>query len=66
MFSRHIIGDSRSIIDNARVTLQLVASFTITNYDHRIFIVQATSERDNKLVPYSQHYIFFVTYESAQ
>jgi len=66
MFSRDIIGDSRSIIDNARVKLQLVASFTIINYDHHIFIGQATSERDNKLVPYSQHYIFFVTYESAQ
>jgi hypothetical protein len=41
MFSRSITDDSKSIIDNSRVMLQLVASFGIIIYDH-IFIVQAT------------------------
>ncbi len=39
--SRLVIDDSNSIIDNARVTLQLVASFTIAIYNCHIFIVQA-------------------------
>jgi hypothetical protein len=41
MFSWSIIGDSRSIIDDSREMLQLVASFTIVIY-YYIFIVQAT------------------------
>ncbi len=45
MFPRSIIDgydDSRSIIDNYRVMLQLVASFMIIIYDRHIFIAQAT------------------------
>jgi hypothetical protein len=42
MFYRSIIGDSRSIIDDSRVMLQLVATFTVVIYYHLIFIVQAT------------------------
>jgi hypothetical protein len=36
------IDESRRVIDNSRVMLQLVVSFTIVIYDHHIFIVQAT------------------------
>ncbi len=39
--SRLVIDDSKSIIYNSRVTLQLVASFTIAIYNCHIFIVQA-------------------------
>jgi hypothetical protein len=38
-----LIDDSRSIIDNSRKMLQLVASFMIVIYDSHIFIVQATA-----------------------
>jgi hypothetical protein len=38
--SRSIV-DRWSVTDNSRVMFQLVASFTIINYDLQIFIVQA-------------------------
>ncbi len=41
MFSRSAIDNSRSIIDDSEVTLQLVASFMIVIYNHHIFTVQA-------------------------
>jgi len=37
MFSRSIIDYSESLIDDSRVMLQLVASFTIAIYDHHVF-----------------------------
>jgi hypothetical protein len=40
MFSRSITEDSKSIIDDSRIMIQLVAPFTIVIY---VFIVQATS-----------------------
>jgi hypothetical protein len=39
MFSRSMIDNSRSIIDDSRVMLQLVASYTILIYDDNIFIL---------------------------
>jgi hypothetical protein len=39
---RSVIEDSRSIIGYSSVKLQLVASLKIVNYDHHIFIVQAS------------------------
>jgi hypothetical protein len=50
MFSRRIIGGSRSIIDNSRVMLQHVVSFTIVIYNYHIFIVQVTALEDLKLL----------------
>jgi hypothetical protein len=38
MFPRSIINDSRSVIDDSRVMLQLVASFMMLIYDNYIFI----------------------------
>ncbi len=43
MFSRSKIDDSMSVIDNASVMLQLVASVKIVIYD-RNFIVQAKEQ----------------------
>ncbi len=43
MYSSSIIDNSRSIIDDFRVKLQLVVSFTIGTYNNHIFIVQATA-----------------------
>jgi hypothetical protein len=40
MFTWSITDDSRSIIDNSGVMLQLVASFVIIINDHHIFIVR--------------------------
>jgi len=45
VFSRRIIDDSRSLIDDYRVPLQLVASFTIVINDDHILIVQTTANR---------------------
>jgi hypothetical protein len=42
MFSGIIIDDSRSVIDDYIVMLQLVVSFTIIIYDCHIFIILAT------------------------
>jgi hypothetical protein len=44
MFSRSVIGNSRSIIDEFRVMFQLVVSFMIIIYDCHIFIVLAIGE----------------------
>ncbi len=41
-----LIDDSRSIIDNSKVMLQLVASFTIVIYNCHIFIVQAPAPKN--------------------
>ncbi len=44
-YPRRAIGDSYSIINYSRVTLQLVASFTIfiyNCYDRHVFTVKAT------------------------
>jgi len=51
MFSRSIIGDSWSVIDDSRVTLQVVASFTIVIHAH-IFIVEATSVNTKVILPH--------------
>jgi hypothetical protein len=37
-----LIDDSRSVFDDTRVMLLLVASFTIVIYGHHIFIAQGT------------------------
>ncbi len=42
MFSKSVIDASRSITDDSRVMLQLVASLMIDIYDHHIFIALAT------------------------
>jgi hypothetical protein len=42
MFSRSVIDNSRNVIDDSRVILQLVASFTIIIYACQFFIAQAT------------------------
>jgi hypothetical protein len=52
MFSESIIDNSRSIIDDSKVKLQLEASFTILIEDCQHFIVQVTcrnNEYTNKL-----------------
>jgi hypothetical protein len=58
------------IIEESRVTLQIVASLTIIIYDRNMLIVKATEQYYidpiANLVPYSQHATFFVTYESDQ
>jgi len=41
-YYRRIIDDSRSVIDNSIVKLQLVGSFTIIIYDCHILIAKAT------------------------
>ncbi len=60
MFSRSIIDslihDSRSIIDDSRETLQLVASFVIIIYDQHIFIVQATRGKFTTLYLFKTFY----------
>ncbi len=46
VFKEHnwkLIDDSRSVIDDFRVTLWLVGSFTIVIYERNIIIVQATT-----------------------
>ncbi len=46
VFKEHnwqLIDDSRSVIDDSRVTLWLVGSFTIVIYERNIIIVQATT-----------------------
>jgi hypothetical protein len=45
MFSKSMIDNSRSIIDDSRVMLQLVASFTILIYDDKNFIVHINGLR---------------------
>jgi hypothetical protein len=41
MLPRSVIDDSRSIIDESRVMLQLLVSLTIVIYNCHIFMVQA-------------------------
>jgi hypothetical protein len=53
MFSRSIIDDSKSAIDDSRVMLQRVASFMIVIYNCHIFIVQST---DRCLQQYDENY----------
>jgi hypothetical protein len=50
MLSRSIIEDSRSIIDNSRVILLLVVSFSIIIHDHHILIVRITAENGAKVM----------------
>jgi hypothetical protein len=49
IFSRSVIGnyrslidDAKSIIDESRVTFQLVASFTVVIYNRHMYVVQTT------------------------
>ncbi len=41
IYSNSIVDDYRSVIDDSRVTVQLVASYTIVIYDDHVFIAQA-------------------------
>ncbi len=45
MLSRSIIDDFRNIINDSRVMLQLVASFTIPIYDDKFFIAHINGLR---------------------
>ncbi len=41
IYSKSIVDDYRSVIDDSNVTVQLVASFMIVIYYGHVFIVQA-------------------------
>jgi hypothetical protein len=43
IYSKSTVEDSRSVIDNSKVTVQLVASYTIVIYDDHVFIVTGHS-----------------------
>ncbi len=58
MFSRSVIDNSRIVIDKStRVTLQLVASFTIIIYACQFFIAQATGVGIIKLLTAVINYV---------
>ncbi len=59
MLSGSKIDDSKSVTDNSRVTIQLVASFTTVNYDCLIFTVQATGVVENDATM-SEFYDYFL------
>jgi hypothetical protein len=66
-----IVNYACSVINELKALLTDGARVVI--YDHHVFTVQATEfhatnpdEGHRHLVPYSQHSIFFVTYESTQ